>query len=87
MDNIYIADLQGFRGNNKEFIVKMLAFTRIKGDEEIQQVIFKPPFAFNNLQPERQKEAKFTIDSLHKINWNEGSLDYFNFNFNIIEDL
>lgn len=73
---VYIVDLQGFRGNNQEFIVKTLAFIPTHFDQKIEQIIFKPPFDFGDLNLKRQEEVKFRVNCLRIPEWNEGFVDY-----------
>lgn len=54
MENTYVADLQFFRGDEKELILK--SFSKLFSDT-IEFFVFKPPFDIVELSPYRRRAA------------------------------
>lgn len=76
MDNIYIADIQFFRGNDKELILKSFSYAKLASDYMIENFVFKPPFAFNDLNIYRRNQATNVTKNIHRLHWNDGFIDY-----------
>lgn len=69
--NYVIIDIQGFKGNNNEFIVKELA---ILIDEYIcYNFIIKEPYDFFKLMPHMQRQAKWLTKNHHGLHWANGT--------------
>lgn len=78
-----VLDIQGFKIEKNKFIVKELAGFN---GEKICHYIFKPPFPFDMLSPDIQKDAKWVIEKYHSIQWDEGVTPLHRFN-TILTDL
>uniref|UniRef100_A0A8D8X3J6 Uncharacterized protein n=4 Tax=Cacopsylla melanoneura TaxID=428564 RepID=A0A8D8X3J6_9HEMI len=76
MTSTYIIDIQGFRGNNKEFILKSLAYSKLNDGNYVQQIIFKPPYDIQQLISKRRHEAHYASNNLHLIQWDDGFIKY-----------
>lgn len=66
---ILVMDLQGFKTENNKFIVKELAGY---DGEKMCHFVFKPPFPFDMLPSDLQKQAKYLTKNHHGIEWNVG---------------
>uniref|UniRef100_A0A8D9FBP8 Uncharacterized protein n=1 Tax=Cacopsylla melanoneura TaxID=428564 RepID=A0A8D9FBP8_9HEMI len=75
MENIYVVDLQFFRGDNKELILKCISFSPLVSDV-FEQFVFKAPFPIDQLSPYRRREASFVTRNIHKIHWDDGFIEY-----------
>ncbi len=76
-DKIIFWDIQGYRGHDKEFIIKEMAFISL--DFQIKfQATYKPPFS--KLYYPFEKEVEYTNtyiqNRLHNISWENGDYDY-----------
>lgn len=72
---IAIVDIQGFRTETGEFIIKEVA---ILYNKKIQLFLFKPPFPFHNLTKAERKQVSW-IERNRKIYWREGFVPYSNY--------
>ena len=70
-----IIELQAFRGNKGEFIIKELAFMDLDTNA-INHFLFKPPFPFSMLRKGAAKTNRWLMKHFHHIAWNEGFVDY-----------
>lgn len=71
-----IIDVQTFRTQNNKLIVK--EFGAFDGSR-VCHYVFKPPFAFDRLPVEYQKQANWLMAHHHAINWNDGFTHHFLF--------
>lgn len=78
-----ILDVQGFKVEKNKFIVKELAGF---DGERICHYVFKPPFSFDMLPPELQREANWVTKNHHCIQWDIGFTPLHKFD-SILEDL
>lgn len=76
MENTYVVDLQFFRGNNKEIILKCISFSKLFSNT-IEYFVFKAPFNISELCPYRRCEAQFVTKNFHHIQWDQGFIDYY----------
>lgn len=76
MENTFVADIQFFRGNDKEIIVKSFSFCKLFNDDIVQHFVFKPPFEFQNLNLIRRREAANVTMNFHHLEWDDGFVDY-----------
>lgn len=67
-------DMQGFKSNSNEFIAKEVAV--VFNNDEFINFIIKPPYNFNNLSPQKQKEAHWLTKNYHHLHWNAGSVSF-----------
>lgn len=67
-------DAQGFKNDNNEFIFKELAITF--NNNEYQNFLIEPPFPFERLSRNKQKEAIWLRNNHHHLNWNDGSVSF-----------
>lgn len=74
MENTICIDFQGFKTNRNEFIIKEVAVV-FNAKEHINFII-KPPFDFQYLTPEKQKEANWLTNNYHHLKWNDGSVSF-----------
>lgn len=72
----YIIDIQGFKDNRNEFIVKEIAVTRTDGCFFLRHWIVKPPYNFKTLSPEYRRQANFNTHCYHGIPWDEGRASF-----------
>lgn len=80
-----IVDVQGFKTEANEFIIKEIA---ILCDKKIQVFLIKPPFPFYNLTKQERRQVSW-IERNRKIHWNEGIVPYSNYQnlvINILRD-
>lgn len=70
-----IVDLQGFRDDSNNFIVKELSFLtqNIKFSD-----IVESPFAFDSMSARSQKTAQWLTDSFHGLRWDDGYISVSN---------
>lgn len=66
-----IIDVQGFKGENNEFIPKEIAFLNSKNMWKV--FILKPPYAFKKLSPKYQQQAIWLYNNHHGLSWNSGN--------------
>lgn len=64
-----IVDLQGFKDDWNNFIVKELSF--LTQNIKFSDVI-KSPYEFDKLSSRSQKVARWLIDNYHGVDWNDG---------------
>lgn len=76
MENIYVADIQFFRDNNKNIILKSLALSKLFEEDFIEHYIFKPPYMFEELNYIRRIEANNVSRNFHRIHWDDGFIEY-----------
>lgn len=76
MENTFVADIQFFRGNDKDIIVKSFSFCKLFDDDIVQHFIFKPPFELGKLNLMRRREAVNVTLNYHHLNWDDGLIDY-----------
>lgn len=76
MENTLIADVQFFRGNNKEILVKSFSFCKLYDEDIVQHFIFKPPFDFYELNLSHRREAAHVTLNFHHLDWNDGFVEY-----------
>lgn len=69
--SIAIIDMQGFKGDFNNFIVKELAVSL--SEAENYNYFIKSPFAFNKLSTSLQKQSKWLTKNYHKIGWDYGN--------------
>ncbi len=72
---IAVVDIQGFRTEAGEFILKEIA---ILCNKKLQVFLVKPPFPFKNLT-ESEKKVVLWIQRNKKIYWSEGFVPYSNY--------
>lgn len=72
-----IVDVQGFKGNNGEFIVKELAYLDPNEPAAVPQLVtFQPPFSWYDL-PSAIKSINLWLKySFHGLNWSDGDVPY-----------
>lgn len=78
-----IVDVQGFKTEANEFIIKEIA---ILCDKKIQVFLIKAPFPFYDLTKEERRQVSW-IERNRKIYWNEGVVPYSNYQNLIISIL
>lgn len=78
MKSSAIVDVQGFRRENNEFIIKEIAI--ICGDQ-VQVLLILPPFSFHHLTYTEKMQIRW-IERNRKIFWNDGFITYDNFLMN-----
>lgn len=83
MKAIAFVDIQGFKTDDNNFILKEIA---IAHNDQVQVLLLKPPFPFYNLTYTERKQVKW-IERNRKINWNDGFIPYDNFLVHIDEFL
>lgn len=71
---IAVADLQGFRGENNEFIVKEVAAIVHKYFKV--HFIIKPPYSINYLPFKQQIQNRWLTNNYHGIAWEDGYSTY-----------
>uniref|UniRef100_A0A8D8WD36 Uncharacterized protein n=1 Tax=Cacopsylla melanoneura TaxID=428564 RepID=A0A8D8WD36_9HEMI len=76
MENIYVADIQFFRDNNKNIILKSLSLSKLSEEGFIEHYIFKPPYLFEELTYTRRIEANHVSRNFHQIHWDDGFIEY-----------
>lgn len=65
----FVVDVQGFKIENNKFIVKeFAAYDGVK----ICHYIFKPPYPFEMLSPDVQKQVRWLTRNYHCIKWTDG---------------
>lgn len=74
-------EFHGFKDNNNRFIVKELA---VVGEYFQSQVVFQPPYCFNNLNSKMRKTACWLSRNYHHMRWDDSGVPY---NEQIIRDL
>lgn len=72
MSTILFVDVQGFKNDQNQFIIKELALCTT----EITQVyLIKPPYPFSKLTSDEKKRVRW-IERNRGITWSEGNIDY-----------
>lgn len=70
--NILVVDVQGFKNNRNEFILKEFAFCAL---DCTQVFLIKPPYTFSKLTDEEKRIITW-VESNYGIYWNQGHIDY-----------
>lgn len=70
--NIIVVDVQGFKNSNNEFIIKEFAYCTL---EYTQVFLIKPPYRFSKLS-DKEKELVKWVEHSRGIYWNQGHIDY-----------
>lgn len=68
-----IVDVQGFKRDNNEFILKEIA---IICNDQVQVLLFKPPFPFYDLTKTERRQVSW-IERNRRILWNAGVIPYY----------
>lgn len=76
MENTFVADIQFFRGNDKEIIVKSFSFSKLFDADIVQHFVFKPPYEFQKLNLLRRREAAIVTLNYHHLEWDDGFIEY-----------
>lgn len=77
MENTFVADIQFFRGNDNEIILKSFSFSELLSETAVvQQFIFKPPFDLTELDAPRRRAAERVTVNHHQLDWTAGLIDY-----------
>ena len=71
----YVLDFQGFKDENNDFIVKELAILSTDG-EKYELQLFQPPYAFNKLSKDLQKQVIWLEKKFHGLYWSSGQREY-----------
>lgn len=79
---IAIVDIQGFKRETNEFIIKEIA---ILYNKTLQVFLIKPPFPFEKLTKQEKKQVSW-IERNRKIHWREGFVPYSNYR-NLVIDI
>lgn len=66
-------EFHGFKDNNNRFIVKELA---VVGKYFQSQVIFQPPYCFNNLNSKMRRTARWLSRHYHNMRWDDSGAPY-----------
>lgn len=75
-----IVDVQGFKTDDNEFIVKEIA---IQCDKQVSVLLVKPPIPFHCLTKTERNQVCW-IEKNRKVYWNEGYIDYSSFKYHIL---
>lgn len=67
-------DMQGFRGDSNNLIIKELAFLFNENAERPKHYIFSPPCEFKSLSLNARINNLYIIRNLHKLNWKFGDV-------------
>ncbi|WP_221935963.1 hypothetical protein, partial [Klebsiella pneumoniae] len=70
-----VIELQGFRNNSHEFIVKELAIFDI-ATHVVNYFLFKPPFPFRVLNNKAFRTNRWLTQNFHHLTWDEGFTEY-----------
>lgn len=76
-------DLQGFKTNKNEFIVKEFAYST---PEYTQVFLIKPPFPFSKLSEDEKRQTRW-LEKHFGIMWHEGYVDYREFKRHIVNHI
>lgn len=71
----YIIDIQGFNGDDNSFIIKELTIADLYGDRILHYLVL-PPFDISFLTEKEKKYVSWLQKFHHKIQWNDGQLEY-----------
>lgn len=74
MSKIVFIDVQGFRGNSNNFIVKEIAI--VFNANEFINFIIKPPFEYKYLSSDKQKQVNWLTKNHHHLQWEAGSVTF-----------
>lgn len=64
-----VVDIQGFKRENNQFIVKEFA---CYDGKRFGHYVFKSPFPFEMLPPDLQRQATWLMKNHHRLRWNDG---------------
>ena len=70
-----VIEVQSYRGNNNEYIVKELAILDLSTDV-VNYFLFKPPFPLEYLDSKSLKTYNWLFNYFHHIPWHEGFTPY-----------
>lgn len=77
MNKYFIVDVQFFRGNEKEIIIKSFSYCKLFNSENIvENYVFKPPYDYYNLNVIRRRHADYVTKNVHYMHWNDGFIEY-----------
>lgn len=68
-----VVDLQGFKTDNNDFIVKEIAI--LCENNQMLVLLIKPPFPFNELSETEKMQVRW-IERNRQIYWREGIIPY-----------
>jgi len=69
-----VVDVQGFRANNNDFILKEICVMR---DRDIMfHEVFLPPFEWHELSKEAQRTNNYCRRFVHGLRWDSGTIPY-----------
>jgi len=71
-DSPVVVDIECFRFQNKEWIVKEIAVC----SDYLDSLVFKPPYSSRLLSPSVGKSYKWITNNLHGISWDSGDYPY-----------
>lgn len=66
-------DIQGFRGNDKSFVIKEIAIYK---SGVLSTNTFEPPYSYNSLENKYKKQSIWLYYNHHRLSWNEGYIPY-----------
>lgn len=76
MDRHLIIDFQGFRDNRHEYVIKELAYVKLKGNNHVSNYCFLAPIAFETLLPHIKRENRWIEKHLLHLSWYSGRTPY-----------
>lgn len=68
-----VVEFHSFKDNENRFIVKELA---VVSDSYCCQLVFKPPYAKDELNAKMRRTANWLERFFHKISWSDGGITY-----------
>ena len=71
-----VIDIQGFRGSDKQFIVKELAALSVDNTLRAHWM-FLPPTHWNQLSNDAKKQAQWLTNHHHQLGWEDGNIPYY----------
>lgn len=67
-------DVQGFVGNNNEFVPKEVAL--VWSEKKYHHFLIKPPYSFKELNYTQQKQNYWITSNTHKLFWEDGDVSF-----------
>lgn len=74
VNTIIIIDVQGFKLQNNQFILKELAI--LTSENQVQHYIFQPPFPYKDLTRAEKRQVRWLQYNFHGFRWGDGNIPY-----------
>lgn len=75
-DHSVVLDIQCFKDNNNEYIVKEASVIEVSSGTLLLHHIARPPFDRDSLSEEKLRESYWLVKHCHGLEWDQGDIPY-----------